>query len=47
MFSRRFENFDRDVSVALLPIEVPLKFQSDGTILNTNLAASRLHGISR
>ena len=25
--------------------EVPFKFQSNGTILNTNLAASRLHGI--
>ena len=37
--------FDRDIGSTAA--EVPVKFQSDRTILNTNLAVSRLYEISR
>ena len=37
--------FDRHIGSTA--VEVPVKFQSDRTILNTNLAASRLYEILR
>ena len=37
--------FDRHIDS--IAADVPVKFQSDRTIINTNLAASRLHEILR